>query len=173
MGCLYYPEKWKSEEHLALAKYYMERRNFKGSLKESRTALELFPRSLGDRALFQIGLIYAHPENPDSNLDTSSAAFQKLITGYPNSSLKNQAELWLMHLHRIQDLEKSLKTRNQEISQLKERIKNSRIQNKKLQSNYIQKVKLQEKEIQELRRNIKRLKEIDIKIEEKKRKTIP
>jgi TolA-binding protein len=154
----------------------MERRNFKASLRESRTALELFSRSLGDQALFQIGLIHAHPENPNQNIENSTTAFQKLINNYPNSSLRSQAELWIMHLRRIQDLEATLNAKKQEIGKLNDRlnrIKKNQSQHKKLQNEYIQKINNQKKEIQELKGNIKRLKEIDLKIEEKKRKTIP
>jgi len=154
----------------------MERRNFEASLKESRTALELFSRSLGDQALFQIGLVHAHPENPNQNIENSTMAFQKLINNYPNSSLRSQAELWIMHLRRIQDQEATLKTRKQEIGKLHDRlnrVKKGKLKNKKLQKEYLQKIKNQKKEIQELKGNIKRLKEIDLKIEEKKRKTIP
>jgi DNA repair exonuclease SbcCD ATPase subunit len=154
----------------------MERRNFKASLRESRTALELFSRSLGDQALFQIGLVHAHPENPNQNIENSTTAFHKLINNYPNSSLRSQAELWIMHLRRIQDLEATLNARKQEIGKLHDRlnrIKKNQSQHKKLQNEYFQKINNQKKEIQELKRNIKRLKEIDLKIEEKKRKTIP
>ena len=175
-GCLYYPEKWKSEEHLALSRYYMERRNFEAALRESRTAFELFSRSLGDQALYQIGLVHAHPENPKQNIKKSTTAFQELINNYPNSNLRSQAELWIMHLRRIQDLEATLNTKKQDIGKLHLRlkqVKKKQSQNKKLQNEYVQKVKNQKKEIQELKRNIKRLKEIDLKIEEKKRKTIP
>ena len=175
-GCFYYPERWKSEEHLALSRYYMERRNFEASLRESRTARELFSRSLGDQALFQMGLIYAHPENPKQNIENSTTAFQKLINNYPNSSLRSQAELWIMHLRRIQDLEATRKAKKQEMDKLHarlKRIKKDQAKNKKLQKEYLKKIKNQKKEIQALKRNIKRLKEIDLKIEEKKRKTIP
>ena len=172
-GCLYYPEKWKSEEHLALSKHYMERGNFKASLKESQTALKLFPRSLGDQALFQIGLVYVHPKNPDKNLTNSKAAFQKLIDNYPNSNLKTQAQLWTIHLGRIRALETTLHAKKRQIGKLQNRINKNNSQNKKLQKEYIQKINVQKKEIQELKQNIKRLKEIDLKIEEQKRKTIP
>ena len=172
-GRLYYPEKWKSEEHLALSKYYLERGNFEASLRESQTALKLFPRSLGDQALFQMGLVYIHPDNPDQNLQNSKAAFQKLVNDHPSSSLKTQAELWLMHLRRIQALEATLTAKKREIGKLQTRIKKNHLQNKKLQKEYIQKMNIQKKEIQELKQNIKRLKEIDLKIEEKKRKTLP
>ena len=172
-GCLYYPEKWRSEEHLALSRHYMERRNFKASLRESKTALELFSRSLGDQALFQIGLIHAHPENPNQNIKNSTTAFQKLINNYPNSELRGQAELWIMQLRRIQDLEATLNAKKKEVGKLHNRLNRVKKDNKKLQKEYQQQIKLQNKEIQELKRNIKGLKEIDLKIEEKKRKTIP
>jgi hypothetical protein len=172
-GCLYYPEKWKSEEHLALSKYYLQKGNFKASLKESQTALELFPRLLGDQALFQIGLVHAHPDNPDQNLQNSKAAFQRLLKDYPNSNLRTQAELWIIQFRRAQALETELNNKKQEIGKLQDRMKKNQAQNKKLQKEYIQKIKTHEKEIRELKNNIKRLKEIDLKIDEKKRKTIP
>lgn len=156
-----------------MSKYYLERGNFEASLRESQTALKLFPRSLGDQALFQMGLVYVHPDNPDQNLQNSKAAFQKLVNDHPGSSLKTQAELWLMHLRRIQALEATLTAKKREIGKLQTRIKKNHLQNKKLQKEYIQKMNIQKKEIQELKQNIKRLKEIDLKIEEKKRKTLP
>ncbi len=172
-GCLYYPEKWKSEEHLALSKYYLEKGNFKASLKECQTALELFPRLLGDQALFQMGLVHAHPDNPDQNLEKSKAALQKLVNDYPNSSLRTQAEVWIIQFQRVQSLEDKLNDKNREIVKLREQMQKNQAQSKKLQKEYIQKIKVQEKEIQELKGNIKSLKEIDLKIEEKKRKAIP
>ena len=175
-GCLYYPEKWKSEEHLALSRYYMAKRNFEASLKESETALELFSRSLGDQALFQIGLVYAHPDNPNQNIKNSIIAFQNVIDEYPKSRLRSQAEIWVMHLRRIQDLEVTLNAKKQEMGKLRKRLnrnKKTQSQQKKKHKEQLQKIKSQQKEIQELKRNIKRLKEIDLKIEEKKRKTIP
>jgi TolA-binding protein len=154
----------------------MAKRNFEASLKESETALELFSRSLGDQALFQIGLVYAHPDNPDQNIKNAIIAFQNVIDEYPNSRLRSQAEIWVMHLRRIQDLEVTLNAKKQEMGKLRKRLnrnKKTQTQHKKIQKEQLQKIKSQQKEIQELKRNIKRLKEIDLKIEEKKRKTIP
>ncbi|UCH21307.1 MAG: hypothetical protein JSU83_22875 [Deltaproteobacteria bacterium] len=155
-----------------MSKYYLEKGNFKASLKESQTALELFPRLLGDQALFQIGLAHAHPDNPDQNLQNSKAAFQKLVKDYPNSNLRTQAELWIIQFRRVQALETKLNTKKKEIDKLQDRMKKNQAQNKKLQKEYLQKIKAHEKEIRELKNNIKRLKEIDLKIDEKKRKAI-
>ena len=115
--CLYPPERWKTEEHLATANYYLGRGNFSASLRESRRVLNLYPQLLGDRALFQIGLIYSHPENPEHDFTKAREAFAALVNRYPESPLKPQAEMWIMVLRNLQDIEKCiLSAKNQELA---------------------------------------------------------
>ena len=194
-GCLYPPERWKTEEHLATANYYLGRGNFSASLRESRAVLNLYPQLLGDRALFQIGLIYSHPENPEHDFTKAREAFRALVNRYPESPLKPQAELWITILRNLQDMDSVLRSKNQELARSKDQLRDQLEKVKKLEE---QKQKISEtkevhyekaieakdrqikkaiedkdRQIKELEENIDQLKEVDIKIEEKKRKVTP
>ena len=48
-----------------------------------------------------MGLIYAYPEYPDANYETSKNFFNKLIREYPKSVLKSQTAIWISLLNQI------------------------------------------------------------------------
>ncbi len=183
-GCLYPPERWKTEEHLATANYYLGRGNFNASLRESRAVLNLYPQLLGDRALFQIGLIYSHPENSEHDFTKAREAFGALVNRYPDSPLKPQAEMWMMVLRNLQDMESVLNAKNQELARSRDQLRNQLEKVKTLQKkkqkasetkedDYEKAIEAKDRQIKELEENIDQLKEVDIKIEEKKRKVAP
>jgi hypothetical protein len=190
-GCAYPPERvylppepLETKEHLAKANYYFGIGDFKTSLQESRLTLNAYPQLLGDKALFQIGLIYGHPENPEHDLTKAREAFGALISRYPDSPLRYQAELWILTLRNLQDTEKILVSKKRELirlrGQVKERqdkITNLQEQNRNVidaKDEYYQRaIEAKNRQIKELEEHIDKLKEVDIKIEEKKRKTSP
>ena len=111
----------------------MGKGDFNASLKESRETLKYYPQLLGDKALFQIGLIYSHPENPDHDLTKAREAFGALINRYPVSPLRPQAELWILTLRNLQDTEKILVTKKRELLSLKKKLQDRQGQIKNLQ----------------------------------------
>ncbi len=73
------------------------------ALKNNLAAYELDSSSpAGEHALFNMGLIYAHHENPDKDFKKSAAYFEKMIEMYPQSPLRGQAEIWLGVLNIIE-----------------------------------------------------------------------
>ena len=179
-GCVYPPEKWGSEEHLARSVYLLEKGQFSASLAESEEALKIYPQLLGDQALLQIGLIHAHPRNPEQSNLKAKKAFQTLIREYPDSDLKIQAEMWISAISRLQDAEKQLDAQKDEITRLGERLGELRAAGKKRLERHRKdlearnrKIKALEGHIKELEKSIDQLKEIDLKIEEKKREATP
>ncbi len=111
----------------------MIRGEYSRALEKNRQLLGNYPR-MGDRALFQMGLIYSHPKNPNRNLKKSLGYFQRIFKEYPKSDLKNQAGIWVLCLH--EDIAK-------------------------------------DKNINDLQQQIKKLKEIDLGIQEKNKKSLP
>jgi hypothetical protein len=179
-GCLYYPEKWEMEEHLVRSKNYMSQGEFKLSLQESHTAYKLYPQSLGDQALFQIGLIYAHPANPQQNFQKAKEAFTELLRKYPQSSLKTRTALWILIIRDFQDTGDQLQAKKNENDRLRFELKQPSLRSNQLIEQSNQKIAANEQlikdlqqRIDDLQRNIDQLKEVDLKIEEKKRKTGP
>jgi tetratricopeptide (TPR) repeat protein len=169
-GCFHTPQIWKTEEHLARAKHHLDKSNFETALKECRAALQLYPQSLGDQANFMIALIYAHPENPQRDTRKAIEAFETVVRRYPESQFKIQAEIWEKILRKNQEAAASLQAHNREIRDLKDALKTLEQRIEKLRAEHATEIAQKNKQIDELKSNIDQLKEIDLKIEEKKRK---
>jgi tetratricopeptide (TPR) repeat protein len=75
------------------------------SLSHSR-----FPK---DQALFNLGLVYAHSENPKKDFGKSLDFFKRLINEYPKSPLFEEAKIWVAILQEHEEL-------NQVIQKLKQ-----------------------------------------------------
>jgi outer membrane protein assembly factor BamD (BamD/ComL family) len=142
-GCTHFAEKWKGEGRLARADTLLAKGEYGASLRETKEVLRLYPRALGDEALFQMGLIYACPKNPDQDYQRSLKRFGRVIKEFPKSKMRNQAEAWVLFIQEIMD-------REREIGDLKQR--NSHL----------------ESQVEKLKDQLLRLKEIDLGIEKKK-----
>lgn len=80
------------------------RGDYAGALRENQAVVSAFDKKPpGDRALFSMGLIYAHHDNPQRDYKQSRAYFKKLIEDYPESALAGQADMWV---HVIDEIEK-------------------------------------------------------------------
>jgi len=146
-ACSHLPMAWQARHHIEDAKALMSKGDFDAALKDTEAVLRTSPETLGDEALYLIGIIYAHPKNPSSNWVRSLESFQTLIEKYPGSKLVQASEAWSSVLLKITDTER-------EIAQLKNMI------NKK------------QGEVENLKTQIDNLKKIDLGIEEKKRRTL-
>ena len=156
----------EGERSLAFARSFMEKGLFKESLETSASVLKQYPRSLGDQALLNLGLLYAHPAYPDADLNKSIRYFQRLIKEYPTSVLKVEAEIWIWVLQ-----DKVLKDRgmNKLSLTLKAVRKDYKVKTAKFRKMQLKVSELQN-QVKGLKNQIDQLKSVDIRIEEKKRK---
>ena len=167
----------QGELDLAIAKKLMAGGYFKASLEKNLEVLIGYPDSLGDQALFQTGLIYAHPQNPDASFRKSEDYFKRLIAEFPESTLKAEAEIWVSVLgetsKNAQEIQTLKQTYEHDSGQLNRQIdlleKNNRENEAKLKQMQSTIDGLQA-EIENLKSQIDRLKNVDIGIQEKKRK---
>ena len=139
-GCGFKENIWLRESQdlmikgeLKEAQDLMIRGEYNRALEKNRQLLERYPQ-MGDRILFQMGLICAHPKNPGKDNKKSLRYFQRLIVEFPKSDLKNQSQIWVLSLQEV--IEK-------------------------------------DKKIGDLQKQIEKLKEIDLSIQEKKKKSLP
>jgi tetratricopeptide (TPR) repeat protein len=142
-GCTHFAEKRKGQGRLGRAGTLLAKGEYGASLRETKEVLRLYPRTSGDEALFQMGLIYACPENPDQDYEKSLKCFRRVIKEFPKSKMRNQAEARVLFIREIMD-------REREIGDLKQR--NSHL----------------ESQVEKLKDQLLRLKEIDLGIEKKK-----
>jgi peptidoglycan hydrolase CwlO-like protein len=178
-GCVHFHVNQEGEEDLARARSLMHQGAFEASLRESQEVLTRYPQSQGDRALFQMGLIYLQPQNPNVDYQKSLGYFQRLEREFPRSDLRSDAEIWILILQKISEKDKDIeilkKIWNQKAKELAEKqedVKKLRHQVESLQ-NQTKSLEHQtgelEQQINDLQKQIKQLKEIDLGIEEKRR----
>lgn len=131
-----------NEDPIELAANMMSKGDFDDALKAYGEIARNNPGDTpGDRALFDMGLIWAYPDNPKKNYEKALKYFRRLPLDYPDSSLKDEARAWTEVINKL--------------------------------IHYEGRVKKLEDEIISYQNQINALKEIDIGIEEKKRKGSP
>lgn len=55
-----------------------------------------------DDALFRLGLLYAHPDNPGRDYERAARYFERLAALHPDSCMREQAEIWISVLGAIE-----------------------------------------------------------------------
>ena len=89
-------ERQEADEYLVLAQNLLARGDYEGSLRESQRVLSVSKdQPPADTAIFNMGLIYAHPKNPKKDNKRAIYFFNRVIKGYPESSWAEQARIWV------------------------------------------------------------------------------
>lgn len=104
------------------ANEYSSQGSYIVSLSKYEQILEKYPEA-GDRVLFEMGLIYAHPGNWQRNYQKSQECFQKLIQDYPKSDYRQAGEVMIAHSNTIAVKEKAITAQQTQIQTLKDELK--------------------------------------------------
>ncbi|UCE78439.1 MAG: tetratricopeptide repeat protein [Nitrospiraceae bacterium] len=85
-----------SQEKIQRAGELLGQGDYDGYLNINEEVLALLPdRPPGDEALFNIGLIYIHNDNPKKNYKKSLQMFKRLVHDFPQSNLVEEARIWI------------------------------------------------------------------------------
>jgi hypothetical protein len=96
--------------------------DYEGFLKENEKVLSQSGNKSGkDEALFNLGLFYAHPENPKKDYGKSLSFLRRLLKEYPQSPLSDQARVWLEILQENQKLTEMIEKSKQIDLEIEER----------------------------------------------------
>lgn len=99
------PERREVDERLTLAQNLLAKGDYEGSLRESQNVLTLSKdQSPADTAVFNMGLVYAHPKNPKRDNKRAISFFSRVIKSYPESPLAEQAKIWVGVLDGVEKL---------------------------------------------------------------------
>jgi tetratricopeptide (TPR) repeat protein len=170
----------QGKQNLREAETLMGSGEYEASMQETLSVLEAHPMTLGDQALFLMGLLNAHPENPQADYDKAIVCFERIIREFPLSEKKEEARLWFL----------TLRHREEELGQLRMKVKGieqaSEAKEKKLKSlqeeleERERKLTEEQNEIDQLRNRVaeleaqlSKLKNVDLTIEKKKRAPQP
>ena len=98
-------ERREADEYLILAQNLLAKGDYEGSLRESQRVLVLLKdQAPADTAVFNMGLIYAHPKNPKKDNKRAIYFFNRVIKGYPDSPWAEQAKIWVGVLDGVEKL---------------------------------------------------------------------
>lgn len=160
-------------EALNAADALFEQRDFTGSLnafqKISEAAQDKPP---ADRATYSIGLVYAHPQNPQRDLQQAKIFMDRVVRMYPDSPWAEQAQIWVGVLDEDQKSKREIEKARLELEASKEEAEKSRLVLDKMKQE-MDKSRLElEKTKQEMEKNrqvIEKSKKVDIEIDQKRR----
>jgi len=139
-------------EDLLHAKKLFDLGDYVAALEETQKILSRSPKNgLRDQALFNIGLIYAHIENPQRNLGKAIQFFKAILKEYPQGPLTGEAKMMIGLLQEKEKLSQMLETLRHENEGMSQEIEKYKRENK------------------ELTQVIEKFKQVDIDVEEKKR----
>ena len=83
-----------ANDHLEKGQILFEQGDFKEASKENQKVLSLIDRGEpADRALFNMGLIYSHQDNPDRDYVRAIELFKRVLEEYPDSPLYNHTKI--------------------------------------------------------------------------------
>ncbi len=105
-----FEEQGMSRELLNQIHKFLAQGNFEGAILENQKILSSSdPRSPKAEALFNLGLIFAHFENPQRDIEKSIELFNRLLKTYPKSPLVEQTKTCIGILQENEELNRLIK----------------------------------------------------------------
>ena len=109
--------------------------NYTASLDKYEQLIEKEPKA-ADRVLFQMGIIYAHPENDRKDYQKALECFRKIIKDHPDSAYRHDSQMMMLQIQnviikdnliaaqqtQIDTYRRDIKTQENEINALQQKI---------------------------------------------------
>jgi tetratricopeptide (TPR) repeat protein len=121
-GCSHFSEGLQIRSTFKEANVFFSQGSYITSLSKYEQILEKYP-AVGDRVLFEMGIVYAYPGNWQKNYRKSLTCFEKLIKDYPRSEYRQASEVMISHLHNVAIKDKRIIAQQSQIENLEKEIK--------------------------------------------------
>ncbi|MDD2897714.1 MAG: L,D-transpeptidase family protein [Desulfuromonadaceae bacterium] len=134
-GCGHFNEGSRVRETFSEANGLFSQGDYTSSLVKYQQIIDTYPAA-GDRALFEMGILYAYPGNEQRQYQKSLECFQKLIKDFPESGFRKDSEMMIFNINNViakdttitaqqlqtEALRHELQSRGDEIASLQKRI---------------------------------------------------
>ncbi len=121
-GCGYFAKGYQTTPTFSEANDFFSQGRYAASLSKYQQLLEK-DAATGDRALFEMGIIYAYPGNQQKDYQKALDCFQRLIRDYPGSSYKKDSELMVFNISNVILKDKTIDTQQKHIAILQQEAK--------------------------------------------------
>jgi len=183
-GLKSYKRQKDGNKHLEQAEKLFAQSDYEGAMKEDVSALDLLSGGTsGNKALFHMGLIWAHPDNPERDYSKALGYFQQVSNDFPINSLTREARVFegamkevLLLQDRIKADEEKVTALNKQLNEGEEKVN---VLTKQLNTAKEAQVRIEEKNkgleesVRALKKQLNAMKEIDLGTEEKRREDTP
>lgn len=160
-------------ETLATGDQLLAQGDFSGSLKAFQRILTAAQdKPPADVATYNMGLVYAHPQNPERNLQKAVRSFDQVARLYPDSPWAEQAKIWVGVLNETEESKHDVETTRQDIEKWKQEVERNRVAiEKSKQEADKSRLELEKtkQEIEKSKQVIEKSKQVDIEIDQKRR----
>jgi len=118
-GCSHFDKGSQARSIFKEANDLFNQGNYNASLSKYEQILEKHPAA-GDRALFEMGIVYAYPRNEQKDYQKSLDCFQKLIKDYPGSGYRKDSEMMIFSINNVTLKDKMIATQQTQIETLQQ-----------------------------------------------------
>jgi len=116
-GCSQFNERLQAKSTFEEANDFFQQENYKASLNAYEQIIEKYPTT-GDRVLFEMGIIHAHPKNEQKDYQKSLECFEQLIRDYPESEYRQNSERMIFYINNVTIKDKMIATQQSQIEAL-------------------------------------------------------
>jgi len=99
-GCSHFNDGRQIKTTFAEANDLFHQGSYTASLDKYSEIIEKYPAK-ADRALFEMGIVLAHPKNQQKDYQKSLECFQKLIKDYPGSEYRQNSEMMIFNIRNV------------------------------------------------------------------------
>jgi L,D-peptidoglycan transpeptidase YkuD (ErfK/YbiS/YcfS/YnhG family) len=111
-----------NEETFKEANDLFRQGSYNASLNKYGQIIEKYPDA-GDRVLFEMGIIYAYPENEQKDYRKSLECFQTLIKHYPGSGYRKDSEMMIFNINNATLKDMTIAEQQTQIEALRQEVK--------------------------------------------------
>jgi len=120
-GCGHFSEDSKAKSTFKEANDLFSQGRYQASLSKYEQIREKYP-SAGDRVLFEMGIVYAHPKNEQKDHKKSLECLQKLIKDYPASGYRQDSEMMIFYINNVTAKDMTIATQQKQIEALRQEV---------------------------------------------------
>jgi len=151
-GCGHFHDGRQAKKTFAEANELFHQGRYTASLEKYSEIPEKYPAD-ADRALFEMGIVYAHPKNEQKDYRKSLECFQKLIREYPESGYRQNSEMMMFNIRNVVLKDQTITAQQMQIETLRHEVQGKENEIVTLQK----KIEAFEKNIEALNKNIEAL----------------
>jgi len=121
-GCSHLYEGMLAKSTFREANDFLSQGSYQASLSKYEQIITEYP-SAGDRVLFEMAIIHAHPKNEQKDYQQSLACLQKLSKDYPESRYRPDAEMMIFYVNNVTIKDQRIVAQQTELEALEQKVR--------------------------------------------------